>query len=453
MNPKIFKEYDIRGLYPKEIDEKTAYALGRAFVVSQKAKTVAIARDRRLESAAILPAVMSGVKDAGGKIVDLGIHSTPAMFFAVGDKNLDGGIVLTASHNPVGYTGLKMCNKNGWLLGTSTGGLKIAELAEKIPEQKSKKNTVIKTTAIDVCEDYWRFANSMVDLKKIKGFKLVLDASSGSGARLADYFFVRLHSKIIKINFKANDKYQDHGPNPMLKENRTSAIAIVKKTKADLAIIWDGDGDRCIFVDDRGDFVPPYYINCLLSQIFLQKYKKAKIAVDARLTVGISEVIKTAGGQPIVSRAGYANLVKLMHQKKLLFGCENSGHYFFNFKLKDKQKNFVFGDAIIPILMVLEYLQENKLKLSAAIKPLINKYPTTEEINIKNVDFAKLEKNLEKIYQNEAIEKIDGLSVYGDGWFFNIRPSKTEPLVRLNIETKNKKDLAMIKNKILGIIG
>jgi len=219
INKNIFREYDIRGKYPEEIDSQTAYLLGRSFVLSQKAKTIAVARDRRIESEKIYPDFIRGAKEAGAKILDLGINSTPALFFTVGIKNLDGGVSITASHNPNGYTGLKMCDKNGTLLGLNTG---IKKLITEI-DNKTKKSIKKEINKIDINKEYWEFANKIIDTKKIKGFKIVLDASNGSGARLADYFFVRLHSKITKMNFRLGDQFEDHGLNPMLAENRKLA--------------------------------------------------------------------------------------------------------------------------------------------------------------------------------------------------------------------------------------
>lgn len=452
INSSIFKEYDIRGKYPSEIDLKTTYLLGKAFATSLKAKKIAATCDRRKESAIIMPAFFRGVKDAGCQIFYLGINSTPTMFFAVKEKKLDGGVSLTASHNPIGYTGLKLCDKNGSLLGLNTGVKKIQQLAEKITPPTTADFKSVKTTPIDIAEPYYQLASKIVDLKKIKGFKIVLDASGGSGTRLADYFFARLHSKIIKINFKPNDRFVDHGPNPMLAKNQKTAIEIVKKYRADLAVIFDGDGDRCIFIDGQGKFINPYYINCLLAKIILKKYKKIGIAIDARLQLGLSEVIKKSGGTPVVSRSGYANLVDLMQNKKTLFGCENSGHYFFNFKIIDKKSNYIFGDSIIPALLILEYLKANNFSLFEAVSEFRKKYFISGELNYENVNFSTLEKKLIKKYAGYKKDDLDGLSIYGHNWFINIRPSKTESIVRLNIEAKNKTIFNKIKKEIISFI-
>jgi phosphomannomutase len=452
INPSIFKEYDVRGKYPQEIDEQTAYLLGKAFVISEKAKKIVVASDRREESKAVLPAFIKGATDAGAKILDLGINSTPSMFFAVMNKKLDGGVAATASHNPKGYTGLKICNKNGTLFGLHTGLKKIAKIANSLeaPELKSLKNK--KNKPLDVAENYFKFVSKIVEPKSISGFKLVLDASNGSGARLIDHIFIRLHSKITKMNFSLGDQFEDHGLNPMLAKNRKLAKKVVKQKKADMGLIFDGDGDRCIFISDTGDFVHPYYINCLLAKIILAKHKRAKIVIDARLPIGISQVIKNAGGKPLISRSGYSNVVILMQKEKALFGCENSGHYFINAKMANNKKSYIFGDAIIPALLILKYLKENDLSLSEATDEFKTLYPISGEMNFKDVDFEKIAKKLEKKYTEYKIDKLDGISIYNKNISINVRPSKTEPLVRVNIEAKNQKDIKGIVKDIKALI-
>lgn len=450
ISSNIFKEYDIRGQYPSEIDKQTAYNIGRAFVLSQKAKKIVVGRDFRWESEEVADEFVRGLLDQGANVYDLAVNSTPAMFFAVGVFGFDGGAAVTASHNPDGYTGFKLCGENGILIGNKNGLNKIAALAGR-PKKKPKRKGSRKS--VEVMADYFKFANSLADFSSIKGFKLVLDASGGSGAKLADYIFVRLSAKIIKMNFRSGDRYPDHGLNPMLPANQKSAGLEVKKNKAHLGIIWDGDGDRCIFIDERGKFVEPYYINCLLAKIILARHRRAKIAIDARLPVGLSRVISQAGGRPIVCRSGYANVVQLMHKNRILFGCENSGHYFFNLLMsKGGKKNFVFGDAIIPILLILQYLQANNLSLSRAVVGFQKSAVISGEINFSIKDFHKLESRLAQKYQRYRQERLDGLSVYTDDWFFNIRPSHTEPLARLNIEASSRQALAAIKKDLVKLI-
>ena len=452
ISSEIFKEYDIRGLYPAQINESVAYKLGRAFVLSLKAKKIIVGQDRRPASAKVLNSFIRGAVDESGEISGLGVCSTPELFFAVGKYNFAGGVMATASHNPSGYVGFKMVDKYGIALGGKTGLKKIKALADKLPERKiSKKKAGFKY--LNVGADYGRAVLSLINKDTIKKSKLVLDASGGSADKLADYVFSRLPNKLIKLNFQSKSQKAPHELNPLLISSQKSAKNAIIKNQADLGLIWDGDGDRCIFLDEKGKYIFPYYINCLMSQIILKKKSGIGIVVDARLPVGIGEVIKEAGGKPIISRSGTSNVICLMQEKKLLFGCENSGHFFFNFLFfRGLKKNFVYAEAIIPILLILEHLTENNLKLSQVIAQFSDKYFISGEINLAVDNFKAIENKLKNFYRGNKFKTIDGLSVFGPDWFFNIRPSHTEPLARLNIEARNKGVLGKMKKEILNII-
>jgi len=455
MDSKIFKEYDIRGIYPQELDDVVAYKIGWAFVKSLKAKRVAVGRDKRDESAQIMPAFCRGVEAAGGQVLSLGICGTPELFFGVGWHGLDAGAIMTASHNPDGYTGIKLCNAQGLSLGLATGLAKVLKLAASAPEPERDFLNAFRPEKnhLAVLSDYYRYLLSLVDLKKIrKGhFKLVLDASGAAGDLSADYVFSRLPVVIEKINFGLDRRYR-HGLNPMLSENQKAAKARVKKIKADLGLIWDGDADRCIFIDEKGEWVEPYYLNLLLAKIILGQNREMKIVADARLPVSIAETAKQAGGQAVISRAGTANILQVLQAKKIKFGCENSGHYFFNFLYNRRvNRNFVYGDAILPVLLVLAHLTDNKLTLSEAIEPLRLLNFISGEQNFP-ANFDRLAVKLKKKYNGNKMSEIDGLSVWTNDGFFNLRPSKTEPLVRLNIEAKSRSGVVKIKKELVGIL-
>jgi len=456
INSKIFKEYDIRGQYPQELNEQTAYALGLAFVKLTKAKKIIIGRDARPESEKIFWPLISGLVKAGAKIDDLGICATPELFFAVGTKKYDSGCMVTASHSPQGQTGFKFCNRQGVVYGSNTGLLKLARLAEKQKEKFSSADLKQKTKNIDftsVATDYKKFALSFVKPDKLKGLKIVLDASGGSGARLADALFQALPVRAVFMNFRARDKYPDHGPNPLLPENQRPIKQAIKFEQADLGVIFDGDGDRAIFFDEAGQLVEPYYINCLLAEIMLKKKKGLTVAIDARLGLALSAVIKKNNGRVLRHRSGYANFISTMSRKKLLFGCENSGHFMFNFKLKNKP-SFVYGDALIPILLILNRLKSERLKLSQAIKPFQDQYLISGELNFQTAKFETVKKILKKNFSAAKIDELDGLSVFGPKaeWFFNLRSSHTESLVRLNIEAKSSVRLNQLKDEIVSVI-
>ncbi|MFA6525822.1 MAG: hypothetical protein WCT26_00195 [Candidatus Buchananbacteria bacterium] len=457
ITPTIFKEYDIRGKYPEEISDNAAYALGLAFAKVIKAKKIAIGRDARKESEKAFWPLVAGLSKGGIKIYDLGVCATPELFFAVGTKKFPGGVMVTASHSPTGETGFKFCDSKGRVFGLNSG----SKILEKFANQEINKiPSGIKFTTkseqvdfISIALDYKKFALSFIKPSDIKDFNIILDASGGSGGRLAEVIFDALPLKFTAINFRASDKKFGHGPNPLLKENRAVIISQVKAKKADLGVIFDGDADRAIFIDEQGRFVEPYHINCLMSQIILAMKKGATIVADARLNLAIEKAIRDSGGKILVHRAGYANFIKTMTEKKLLFGCENSGHFMYNFNLKNK-KQFVYGDAIISVLLVLKYLKQNKLKLSEAIKPISSNYQISGELNFKTARFDQISQEIKKLFPRDKISLIDGLSVTAVDrlWFFNIRPSHTEPVIRLNIEAVSKETLEKIKKQILELI-
>lgn len=453
INSKIFKEYDIRGEYNKEINERTAYALGLAFAKLLKAKKIVIGRDARWESEQIFWPFIAGLSKANVKVYSLGICSTSELFFAVGINNFSGGCMVTASHSPLGQTGFKLCDSRGLSLGLYSGLDKLAKIATKIKLDKLNKLKG-EVEFINVSAQYKKFIKTIINVKKLTGLKVVLDASNGSGARLIEEIFADLPLYSWRMNFNAHDKYPDHGPNPLLKENQILAMKEVKKFKADAGIIFDGDADRIIFIDETGKLVEPYHLNCLLAEIILSKKKKQKIIIDARLGLGIKEVIKLAGGEAITHRSGYANIIRTMRNKKILFACENSGHFMFNFRWLKNQKNYAYGEAILPALLVLEYLQDKKISLSSAVAKFRNNYLISGEINFRIKSFEKLKNKIKEKFKNEKLTEIDGLSVTSQfaDWFFNIRPSHTEPLVRLNIEAKNYQVLQKLKINLLKMI-
>lgn len=456
INQKIFKEYDIRGQYPQEISEQSAYALGLAFAKLIKAKKVVIGRDARPESEKVFWPLVLGLLESGIKVDDLGVCATAELFFAVGAKKYEAGCMVTASHSPQGQTGFKFCNSQGVVYGLKTGLQKLSKLAEKETKIFSsaglKKNTQ-SINFISVASEYKKFALAFIKPSKLKGLKIILDASSGSGARLADVVFSGLPIKFISINFNAKDKKFSHGPNPLLQENQTAITKKIIADQAELGVIFDGDADRAIFFDETGHLVEPYYINCLLSQIILKLKKGIMVVIDARLSLALSAVIKKNGGQVLRHRSGYANLISTMSRKGLLFGCENSGHFMFNLKLKTK-KSFVYGDAIIPILLIADYLKTHKLKLYEAIKPFKSQYLISGELNFKTDKFAATIKTLKNNFRAAKIDGLDGLSVTDSKreWFFNLRPSQTEPLVRLNIEAKDQVKLNQLKDEIISTL-
>ena len=447
VNPKIFKEYDIRGRYPQELNERSAFALGVAFAKVSRAKKIVCGRDARPESEKIFWPLLSGLIAGGAKVGDVGVCATPELFFAIGQHEFPAGAMVTASHSPIGETGAKFCDGRGRVFGLATGLKKIATAANKVKEQKIKNP---QASFVSVAKEYRDFVLAIIDRQKLKGLKVVLDASGGSGARLAETVFSFLPVKATRMNFFSGDAYLDHGPNPLLKENQLPIVKEIKTTKADLGVIFDGDADRAIFLDEKGKFVEPYYLNCLLAEIILAYKPKTEIIIDARLGLGLTELIRAQGGRAIPHRAGYANIIKTMEQKKLLFGCENSGHFMFNFRLFGRKKNYVWGDAILPVFLIMDYLKDNKITLSQAIAKYSSRYAISGEKNYKIKDFSRLAKRVKQEFKGAVFSYLDGLSVKDSGgrWYFNIRPSHTEPVVRLNVEARSRGVLSEILGQV-----
>jgi phosphomannomutase len=458
IDQKIFKEYDIRGKYPEQLNEATAYALGLAFARLNKYKKVIIGRDNRVESENFFWPLLAGLTAGNVQVYDVGVCATPELFFAIGKKNNIYGAMVTASHSPQGETGVKFCDNRGVVFGLNTGLKKIKSLTEKkaIKLKKQKNKFIINHERVKFCSfarDYRDFVLSFVKPTKLEGLKIILDASNGSGGRLAETVFSSLPIKTTYMNFRPNDNFIDHNLNPLLSESQKPIGKEIKKRKADLGIIFDGDADRAIFVDEKGKFIEPYYINCLLSEIILTTYKEIEIVIDGRLSLLLPKLIKSKGGRVLRHRAGYANIIKTMSENKLLFGCENSGHFMFNFLLKEK-KNFAYGDAIIPILLVMEFLNRKKIKLSQAVEKYHKLSAISGELNFKTADFDKIVKNIKDYYSDSLFDNLDGLSVWSKAgyWFFNLRPSHTEPLIRLNIEADDMKKVKELKRKLVQLI-
>jgi len=457
INRKIFKEYDIRGKYPEEINDRTAYVLGLAFSKLAKAKKIVIGRDARKESEKVFWPLVAGLVKGGLEVADLGVCATPELFFAVGAKKFKGGVMVTASHSPKGQTGFKFCDEKGRVFGFATGNEKLAKAAKReMGRLSTGVNLQAQSKNIDflsIAGDYKKFALSFIKPNDVSGFNMVIDASGGSGSRLAEVIFDALPLKFYPVNFRAESDSGGHGPNPLLIENQREAKELVSSKRADLGVIFDGDADRAVFIDELGRFVQPYYINCLLAQIVLSMKKGATIVADARLQLAIAKTVKDSGGKLLVHRSGYANFIRTMTRSNQLFGCENSGHIMYNFRWKKKQR-FVYGDAIISILLILKYLKRNKIRLSEAVKPFMDAYAVSGELNFDTGRFEQIAAAAKKAFPQAKFSSIDGLSAIAKdrSWFFNIRQSNTEPVIRLNVEAATPVLEEKIRRQVIELI-
>jgi phosphomannomutase len=443
LDPKVFKAYDVRGVYPEELDEAGAYAIGRAYVGEFEPRRIAVGRDMRLSSPSMADAVMRGAADSGAEVLDLGMVGTEMLYFAVGELELEGGIEVTASHNPKEYTGMKIVRRGALPVGGDSGLLDVRtrSLAEPGPPQDGGS---IRE------EDIWpRFVDrvlSFVDVDAIRPLRVVIDAANGMAGVMLPPVLERLPIDAVRCYFEPDGSFPNHEPNPLLPENREFIVAKVKEENADLGVAFDGDADRCFFVDDTGEFVPGDFVTALLAGSVLEKEAGAKIIYDVRASWAVPETIERAGGVPLINRVGHAFIKLRMREEGAAFGGEVSGHYYF--------RDFSQADSgVVPFLLMLELISRRGQKLSEILRPFRDHYFITGEINTPVADVAlKLQELKERFGQEGRVSHLDGVSVDGEEWHMNVRPSNTEPLLRLNLEALSKELMERKRDEVLAVI-
>lgn len=452
-----FKAYDIRGELGVNLDENIAYRIGRAFAQflnpTAKHQTIVIGCDIRPSSETLKQATINGILDAGTNVIDLGMTGTEEVYFATSHLNAIGGIEVTASHNPINYNGLKLVRENSRPISADTGLeniQKIAELGEfNTPAQQGKllKN-FDKTAYIDHLISY-------IDLPQLKPLKIVINSGNGSAAPVIDLIEERFQQAnipitFIKLHHEPDGSFPNGIPNPMIVANRTVTHEKLLAEKADLAIAFDGDFDRCFFFDETGRFLEGTYLVGVLAQAFLQKDPTASIVYDPRNILNTENVIKQAGGKAVISKSGHSFIKQIMREKNAVYGGEMSAHHYF--------RDFNYCDSgMIPWLLTIELLAKTGKKLSALVDEMIANFPISGEINFKLTNITasqileKLQNELDYLNDGEqaTIDYLDGLSVNFTNWRFNIRASNTEPLIRLNIESQGNKNLLTRKTQIL----
>ena len=442
-----FKAYDIRGELGSELNEDIAYRIGRAFAEHLKPKTVVVGGDIRETSEALKQAVTNGLLDAGVDVIDIGMVGTEEIYFATTYLKTCGGIEVTASHNPINYNGMKLVKDNSKPISGDTGLRTIQSLAEQQPwlntkQEKISKGSFKKSSILNAYTDH---LFEYIDINKISPLKLVVNSGNGAAGHVIDMLESKLNAKnipieFIKVHHEADGSFPNGIPNPLLPENRKSTSDAVLAHKADMGIAWDGDFDRCFLFDEQGQFIEGYYIVGLLAEAFLQKNKNAKIIHDPRLTWNTIEVVESNGGIPIMSKTGHAFIKERMRAEDAVYGGEMSAHHYF--------KDFSYCDSgMIPWLLVAELLSVKQQTLSSMVKDRIVKFPSSGEINNKIASPKDAIKRVLDKYQPNAIsvDFTDGISVEYDNWRFNLRSSNTEPVVRLNVESKG--DVALMKEK------
>ncbi len=453
-NPSIFKAYDIRGIYKKDLDEKTAYNLGMAYVelrkkdLKNKKQTkklkIVVSSDSRLSSPSLKKSLIKGLLNAGADVVDIGVNATPTFYFAVAKYRYDGGIMVSASHNPKEWNGFKLTREKAIPVSGNTG---IELLKEKVLSNNlkisDKKGVLIKKK--NVLQDQIKQDLKHGKIKKIKPFKIVVDPANAVGALFIRELFKYLPGKIIKINFKLDGNFPAHEADPIKEENLKQIKKEVIKQKADLGITTDGDGDRIFFIDNKGELIDQAIIRGLLSKLFLQEKPKSKIGFDVRPGKITEDLILENKGKPVKTKVGHSLIKEQMLKENIYFSGESSGHFFLNMPI---------GCFEVPNIVIIKLLQEfsnSNLPISEQIKKY-QKYFHSGEINREVKNKEKIFEKLEKKYKKAKINKLDGLSVALNNFWFNVRASNTENKMRLNLEAVNKKIMEEKTKDVLKII-
>jgi phosphomannomutase len=445
LDPKVFKAYDIRGIYPEELDEAGAYAISRAFVQEFEPRSIAVGRDMRLSSPAMAEAVIRGAADAGADVVDLGMVGTEMVYFAVGELELEGGIMVTASHNPKEYTGLKIVRRGALPVGGDSGLMEIRARA-MASEEPSGGQSPGQVRQENIWPRWVDAVLSFIDVDAVKPLRVVIDAANGMGGVVLPPVLERLPIEAVPYFFEPDGTFPNHAPNPLLPENREFIIEKVRAERADLGVAFDGDADRCFFIDDTGEFVPGDFVTALFAESILEKEPGAKILYDVRASWAVPETIQRAGGVPLVNRVGHAFFKLRMRDEGAVFGGEVSGHYYF--------QNFSRADSgVIPFLLMLELISKRGLKLSELLAPYREQYFITGELNTPVPDVAlKLQELKERFGPEGKVSHLDGLSVEAEDWHMNVRPSNTEPLLRLNLEALSPDLMERKRDEVLEVI-
>jgi len=448
LNPNIFKAYDVRGVYPSEVNEEAARAIGAAFVVYLDAKRIAVGRDMRLSSPTLAEAFIDGATSQGAVVVDYGMIATDMLYFAVAREGHDGGVQITASHNPKQYNGMKMVRREAFPLSGDAGLAEIRDMiaGNRLPQSAAARGRV---TTDNILDAYVEHVMSFIDPSVIRPFNVVLDAGSGMGALVAPRLFERLPCKTTALCFTIDGRFPTHESNPLIEENRRDIVERVIADRADIGIAWDGDADRCFFIDGAGDFISGDFITALLAEAFLMKHPGSTVIYDLRASYAVRDVVARYGGMSLMNRVGHAFFKARMRETNAIFGGEVTGHYYF-------RDNFYADNGFIPALLMLELMSKKGQSLHELVEPLSAKYFISGEINTKLSSMDAVPAKLDQIaakYNDARQYKLDGLSVEYPDWHFNVRPSNTEPLLRLNLEsTLSNEQMEAKRDEVLALI-
>jgi phosphomannomutase len=447
INPGIFKAYDIRGLYPGEINEDVARQIGRGFVAYLKATHIGVSRDMRVSSPALAAAFIDGALAQGADVTDYGMLPTDVLYYAVVSDGRDGGAQITASHNPKQYNGIKMVRREALPLSGDAGIGEIRDMiaAGTLPPPAGARG---RLTSRDLLAGYVDKVMSFIDPSIIKPFNVVLDAGSGMAGLVAPRLFDRLPCRTTRLCFEIDGTFPTHEANPLIEENRQDITAEVIRQQADIGIAWDGDADRCFFIDGSGAFISGDFITALLAEAFLLKHGPATVIYDLRASHAVRDTVARYGGKALMNRVGHAFIKQRMRQEDGIFAGEVTGHYYF--------RDFYYADnGFIPALLILELMSKKNQSLRDLLRPFRERYFISGEINTKLASIDDVPTKLASIqsrYTDAQIATMDGVSVDYPDWHFNVRGSNTEPLLRLNLEAATPELMAKKRDEVVSLI-
>jgi phosphomannomutase len=453
IDPRIFKAYDVRGLYGDQIDEEVAYAVGRGFVrvlaelqgTKPQDMRLGLGRDMRLTAPALAERYAAGMSDEGASVLDIGMVGTEMLYWAVGSRGLDGGLMCTASHNPKAYTGAKLVGRGALALSGDSGIGELRDLltAGELGPPTGEPGAIERE---DVYEPFGHDAIAWIDIDAIQPIKVVLDGGNGMAGPLCGPLLDRLPIEQVQTYWKPDGDFPDHEPNPLLEENRRFIIDKVRSEGATLGIAWDGDADRCFFIDGTGAFVDGDFLTALLARSILERQPGSTILYDVRASRAVRDIVEEAGGEARVNRVGHAFFKRRMRDEGAAFGGEVSGHYYFH--------DFYCADSgVLPALLILELLSKQRTTLAELLAPLRERYFISGEINSEVSDQDAKMREIAERHADGEVSWLDGVSVDYEDWHFNVRPSNTEPLLRLNLESLVSADhMAERRDEVLALI-
>lgn len=445
MDPTIFKSYDVRGVYPSELSEHVAYGIGRCFVplIGAQNARVVVGRDMRQSGQKLSEGFARGASDAGADVVDIGMVSTDALYFAVGEFGFDGGVMITASHNPAQYNGMKFTRAQAQAISLDTGLAVMRDrlLANELPPEAATPGSISQRNILD---DFARHCLSFVDRGKIKPFKIAVDAGNGMAGETIPHVFKSLPCEVVPLYFELDGSFPNHPASPIEPENMLDLQAEVRKHRCDLGVAFDGDADRMFIVDEKAGLIDGSTVTALVASNTLKKHPGSKVLYNLICSRSVPELIEKAGGIPVRSKVGHSIIKAVMREQDIVFGGEHSGHFYF-------RDNWYADSGMIALLQCLELFSEAGKPVSEVIAPIDTRFRSGEINNQVNGVAARLQA-IENHYADGQIDRVDGVTISYPHWWMNVRPSNTEPLLRLNVEGDTREQMEQHRDEVLALI-